>query len=156
MRGNKAKTRQVLADSKFNSPVVAKLVNFVMLDGKKELAQRTIYNVLDKMSEATKKKPLEALDLALSNIKPKIEVRSRRVGGANYQVPVPVSESRQLALALRWVISAARDHRGNKSFEEAIYSELLAATKKEGSAYKKKEDTHKMAEANKAFSHLSW
>jgi small subunit ribosomal protein S7 len=155
MRGKQARKRELKPDYKFGSTVVAKMINYIMKDGKKTTAESVVYNALDKLSKETKMTPMEALEQALLNIKPKIEVRSRRVGGANYQVPVPVSEERQLTLALRW-IKEAMSSRGSRRSFEALADELIAATKKEGHSYKKKEDAHKMAEANKAFSHLGW
>lgn len=156
MRGKQVRQRTIRPDQVYNSLAVAKLINYIMLDGKKDVSRRMVYDMLDKLGEKTKKKPLEALDAALDNIKPKVEVRSRRVGGANYQVPVPVSEKRQLDLALRWMVNSARESRGNKTFADALLEETVAAIDKQGNAYKKREDTHKMADANKAFSHLSW
>lgn len=156
MRGKAAKKRNLEPDKVHGSVVVSKMINYIMQDGKKAVAEANVYKALDKLATETKLKPVEALDKAIGNIVPKVEVKSRRVGGANYQVPVPVTEDRQLALALRWIIGAARDARGGRPFAEALYTELLAGTKKEGAAYKKREDTHKMADANKAFSHLSW
>ncbi|KXK27028.1 MAG: 30S ribosomal protein S7 [candidate division WS6 bacterium OLB20] len=156
MRGKQAKKRELRPDAMYSSRLVTKLINYVMLDGKKVAAEKVVYGALDKLATVTKMKPLEALELAIGNVKPRIEVRSRRVGGANYQVPVPVAEERQLALALRWITKAVRDSRGGKPTADRLADELIAATKKEGTAYKKREDTVKMAEANKAFSHLSW
>jgi len=156
MRGKQANNRPLKPDYKYNSTVITKLINYVMQDGKKTVAERVIYDALEKLGKDTKKTPMEAFEIALNNIKPKVEVKSRRVGGANYQVPVPVTESRQLTLALRWLIDAARSSRGGKQFYEALARELVAATNKEGTSVKKREDTHKMAEANKAFSHLGW
>ncbi len=156
MRGKSIRVREIKPDSKYNSETVGKLINYVMVDGKKDVAIKIVYETMDKLSTETKKDALSSLESVLDNIKPKVEIRSRRVGGANYQVPVPVSEKRQLDLALRWLVTAARDSRGNKTFSESLYTESLAAIHKQGNAYKKKEDTHKMAEANKAFSHLTW
>lgn len=156
MRGKSAKQRKIRPDKAYNSLAVAKLVNYVMLDGKKDVSRSIVYEMLEKLGETTKQQPLIAFDKAVENIKPKVEVRSRRVGGANYQVPVPVSEKRQLDLALRWLVDSARESRGNKTFAESLYQEALSAIDKQGNAFKKKEDTHKMADANKAFSHLSW
>jgi len=156
MRGKQIKKRELHPDRIYNSLVVTKLINYMMQDGKKKVAESIIYQALDKLGSDLKMKPVEALEKALGNIKPKVEVRSRRVGGANYQVPVPVSEDRQLALALRWIIAAARESRGSRESWQALHGELLAAANRDGTAFKKKEDTHKMAEANKAFSHLSW
>jgi len=156
MRGKQANNRPLKPDYKYNSTVITKLINYVMQDGKKTVAEKIIYDALEKLGKDTKKTPMEAFEIALNNIKPKVEVKSRRVGGANYQVPVPVTESRQLTLALRWLIDAARSSRGGKQFYEALARELIAANNKEGTSVKKREDTHKMAEANKAFSHLGW
>lgn len=156
MRGKQARKREIKPDGVYGSVLITKFVNYLMLDGKKTAAEKIMYQALESLAEKTKMRPLEALDIAINNVKPKIEVRSRRVGGANYQVPVPVSEERQLALALRWIVAACRDSRGSKTTAERLAEELLAATKREGTAYKKREDTVKMAEANKAFSHLSW
>ncbi len=156
MRGKKAKKRNTLPDGLYGSITVTRLINFVMNDGKKKVAEGIVYGALDKLAEQTRLKPIEALEKSLDNIKPKIEVKSRRVGGANYQVPVPVDGDRQTVLALRWIISAARANKAGKDFVDKLYSEFLDAFNKQGSAYKKREDTHRMAEANKAFSHLSW
>lgn len=156
MRGKSIRVREIKPDAKYNSETVGKLINYVMVDGKKDVSVKIVYEMMDKLSEQTKKDALSSLENVLENIKPKVEIRSRRVGGANYQVPVPVSEKRQLDLALRWLVAAARDSRGNKTFADSLYEESLAAINKHGNAFKKKEDTHKMAEANKAFSHLTW
>lgn len=156
MRGKSIRVREVKPDAKYNSETVGKLINYIMVDGKKDVSVKIVYEMLDKLSTETKKDALASLENVIDNIKPKVEIRSRRVGGANYQVPVPVSEKRQLDLALRWLVAAARDARGSKTFADSLFTESLAAINKQGNAYKKKEDTHKMAEANKAFSHLSW
>lgn len=156
MRGKKAKNRPVRADSRYGSPMVAKFINFVMLDGKKSIAEKNVYGALDDAAQKLNIKPIEVLENAVENVKPKLEVRSRRVGGANYQVPTPVPEGRQLALAFRWIIAAAKNGRGSSKFAESLSRELIAATKKEGSAYKKMEEVHKMAEANRAFAHFQW
>ena len=156
MRGKQAKIRELKPDSKYGSETVGKLINYVMQDGKKDVSTKIVYEMMDKLSKETKKDALSALDNVLENLKPKVEIRSRRVGGANYQVPVPVSDKRQLDLALRWLVSSARDTRGSKTFADSLYAESLSAINKQGNAYKKKDDTHKMAEANKAFSHLTW
>jgi len=156
MRGKQAQKRKTKPDGKYNSVLVSKLINSVMLDGKKEVSRKVVYSAMDILAKETNLKALTALELAIDNIKPKVEVRSRRVGGANYQVPVPVSEDRQVTLAIRWIIKACRDSRGSNNFDQRLATELIGATKKEGTAYKKKEDTIKMAEANRAFSHLSW
>jgi small subunit ribosomal protein S7 len=156
MRGKQAKLHKINPDGKFNNLVVAQFINYVMQDGKKTIAEGLVYNAMDKLAETTKLGALEAFTKALDNVRPKIELRSRRVGGANYQVPVPVSEKRQLSLTMRWIIKAATDGRAGKDFSTSLYNQLFASYNKEGAAYKKKEDVHKMAEANKAFSHLTW
>lgn len=158
MRGKKAKLRTIEADPKFDSLLVAKVINQVMMSGKKTVAQKHVYQALEEAGKKTKKEPLAALEEAIGNIKPQMEVRSRRIGGAAYQIPVPVSSRRQTSLAIRWLIDAART-RPNKeyhTFAEKLAAEIVDAVKNEGVAIKKKEDTHKMAEANKAFSHFRW
>ncbi len=156
MRGHQAKIKKVQPDTKFNSPVVAQFINYLMIDGKKTIAEKIVYSAMSKLAEKTKLGELEAFMKALENVRPKIELRSRRVGGANYQVPVPVTESRQLSLAMRWILKAAKEGRGGKDSIESLTNQLFSAFNKEGSAYKKREEVHKMAEANKAFSHLNW
>ena len=156
MRGKKAKQRPSKPDSMYNNLLVQRLINYVMKDGRRTVAEKIVYGAMDELAKQLKLNPLEAFEKAVEILKPKVEVRSRRVGGANYQVPVPVSEDRQQSLALRWLITAAKDSRGVKTYSHSLANELFLATKKEGTAYRKKEDTHKMAEANKAFSHLSW
>ncbi len=153
----KAKTpvRDVLADPIFNSKTITKLINTIMLDGKKSVAETILYNAFDLIKEKTKKEPLEVFNLALENISPQLEVRSRRVGGSNYQVPVEVSSKRKQTLALRWLIQYAR-LRNEKTMEERLANEIIDASNKMGGAVKKREDTHKMAEANKAFAHFRW
>lgn len=156
MRGKKAKTRVLKPDKKYNSEVVSKLINYVMIDGKKQTAINIVYEAMENAGKNLKVTPIEALEKALENIKPRIEVRSRRVGGANYQVPVPVSENRQLTLALRWLIAATKASRGSDTFADALARELVQGANKEGAAYKKREDVEKMAEANRAFAHFQW
>lgn len=156
MRGKQAKLHKIDPDGRFNDLVVAQFINYVMQDGKRTIAEGLVYGAMDKLAETTKLGALEAFAKAMDNIKPKIELRSRRVGGANYQVPVPVSEKRQMSLAMRWILKAAREGRGGKDFSTSLYNQLNASFNKEGAAYKKKDDVHKMAEANKAFSHLTW
>ena len=147
---------KVEPDAVYNSVRVAMLINYVMLGGKKGLATRIVYKAFDLIKEKTNNpNPLEVFDAALKNAGPSAEVRSRRVGGANYQVPREVRPERRTQLALRWIILAARGHKG-KAFEEALSEELILASNSEGDAVKKKENTHKMAEANKAFAHFSW
>ena len=147
--------REILPDPKFSSVELAKFMNVVMLDGKKAVAERIVYGALDQIQAKTGKEPLEVFNLAINNIKPIVEVKSRRVGGANYQVPVEVRPVRRLALAMRWLREAAKK-RGEKSMDQRLAGELIDASEGRGAAMKKREDTHKMAEANKAFSHFRW
>jgi len=147
--------REILPDPKFGSVELAKFMNVVMLDGKKAVAERIVYGALDQVQTKTGKEPIEVFSLAINNIKPIVEVKSRRVGGANYQVPVEVRPVRRLALAMRWLREAAKK-RGEKSMDLRLAGELIDASEGRGAAMKKREDTHKMAEANKAFSHFRW
>ncbi|MCX7223998.1 MAG: 30S ribosomal protein S7 [Burkholderiales bacterium] len=147
--------RDILPDPKFGSVELAKFMNVVMLSGKKAVAERIIYGALDQVQTKTGKDPIEVFNLAINNIKPVVEVKSRRVGGANYQVPVEVRPVRRLALAMRWLREAAKK-RGEKSMDLRLAGELLDAVEGRGAAMKKRDDTHKMAEANKAFSHFRW
>jgi small subunit ribosomal protein S7 len=147
--------RQVLADPRFKSKLVAKFVNRIMRDGKKSLAERVVYDSMDILGEKTSQEPLKAFEQAVENIKPHVEVKSRRVGGATYQVPVEVKPERQEVLATRWLIAAARS-RGEKGIVKKLTAELVDAYSSRGGAMKKKEDTHRMAEANKAFAHYRW
>ncbi len=147
--------RKVVPDPKYNSEVVAKFINCLMKDGKKSIARSIFYEALDIIAKRTKKDPLEVFNKALENTKPLMEVRSRRVGGATYQVPIEVRPSRAQALAIRWLINYARARSG-KSMAEKLAAELLDAYNNRGGAIKKKEDTHRMAEANKAFAHYRW
>jgi small subunit ribosomal protein S7 len=147
--------REILPDPKFGSVELAKFMNVVMLDGKKAVAERIVYGALEQVQTKTGKEPLEVFTLAINNIKPIVEVKSRRVGGANYQVPVEVRPVRRLALAMRWLREAAKK-RGEKSMDLRLAGELIDASEGRGAAMKKREDTHKMAEANKAFSHFRW
>ena len=147
--------REILPDPKFGSVELAKFMNVVMLDGKKAVAERIVYGALDQIQTKTGKEPIEVFSLAINNIKPIVEVKSRRVGGANYQVPVEVRPVRRLALAMRWLREAAKK-RGEKSMDLRLAGELIDASEGRGAAMKKREDTHKMAEANKAFSHFRW
>ncbi|MFH1547559.1 MAG: 30S ribosomal protein S7 [bacterium] len=155
MRGKRASKRKLNKDPKFESETIEMLVNYVMLHGEKAVARKAVYGALESASKTLKKGEIELLDQALSNVMPVLEVRSRRVGGANYQVPVPVPEDRQVTLALRWIISIARSKKG-KDFQHFLAEEIINAYKGEGDAVKKKEDTEKMAEANKAFAHFRW
>ncbi len=147
--------RVVLPDSRYGSTVVTKFITRMMLDGKKATSQRVMYAALERLAEKSGKDGLEVFEKALENVKPSVEVKSRRVGGSTYQVPVEVREKRRDALAMRWIIQAARGRSG-KSMGEKLFNELFDAYNSTGSAFRKKEDTHRMAEANKAFSHYRW
>jgi len=156
MRGKVKNRKQPRPDDVYNSEKVAKFINYIMLDGKKNTAQSVVYGAFDEIKEKTKiPNPLEVFDSAIKNVGPTMEVRSRRVGGANYQVPREVRPERRLALAYRWIIDGARNKKG-KPMKTLLADELIAASKGEGDAVKKKENTHKMAEANKAFAHFAW
>ena len=154
-RKKKAPKRIFYPDAKHQSLLLAKFINFVMYDGKKSTAEKTIYNALDQVREKTKDDPIKIFNEAINNIRPNLEVRSRRVGGATYQVPVEVKTKRSQTLALRWLLDATRK-RKNKKMSEKLFNELMDASQKKGSAMKKREDTHKMAESNKAFAHYRW
>ena len=157
-RRTQAPKRTILPDPKYGSELLAKFMNMIMNDGKKSVAERIIYGALDRISEKdpqTEDKSLEVLEMALENVKPVVEVKSRRVGGATYQVPIEVRPARRQTLAMRWVIEAARK-RSEKSMAHRLAHELMDAADNRGTAVKKKEDTHRMAEANKAFSHYRW
>ena len=147
--------RDVTPDTKYNSKLLAKLVNYVMQDGKKAVAQRVVYTALDIVDGRSESAPLETFNEAVTNCSPRLEVRTRRVGGANYQVPYEVPADRQVALALRWIVRAARE-RGENTMAECLAAEILEAARKEGKAYNKRLDAHRMAEANKAFAHYRW
>jgi small subunit ribosomal protein S7 len=147
--------RQILPDPKYGSTTLAKFMNMVMLSGKKSLAERVVYGALDRVKERGAGEPVEVFERALDNVRPVVEVKSRRVGGATYQVPVEVRPVRQNALAMRWLVDAARK-RGEKSMGLRLAGELMDAAESRGAAVKKREDTHRMAEANKAFSHYRW
>ena len=154
-RKGPAPKRQILADGKYNSKILARFINKVMLDGKKSVAEQVTYGALDIIAEKTGRDPYEVFQQALSNAMPLVEVRPRRVGGATYQVPMEVRPDRRQAMAMRWLINFARA-RGGRSFEEKLAGELLDASNNTGASIKKREDTHKMAEANKAFAHYRW
>jgi small subunit ribosomal protein S7 len=154
-RRRAAEKREVLPDAKYGDPVLTKFMNAVMLDGKKSVAERIVYGAMDKMQARTARDPLEMFHAALDNVKPTLEVRSRRVGGATYQVPVEVRPSRRLTLAIRWIIDVARK-RSEKSMVDRLAAELMDAANARGAAFKKREDTLRMAEANRAFSHYRW
>ena len=147
--------REILPDPKFGSTQITKFVNMIMQSGKKSTAEAIMYNALDSISQKGKGESLEVLDQALENVSPMVEVKSRRVGGATYQVPVEVRADRRVTLAMRWIIDAAR-RRGEKSMQLKLAGELMDASENRGSAVKKSEDTHRMAEANKAFAHFRW
>ncbi|CAL4323588.1 30S ribosomal protein S7 [Buchnera aphidicola] len=147
--------RKILPDPKFSSELLSKFINILMVNGKKSIAELIVYNALKKVSKKNKKTELEVFELALDNVKPIVEVKSRRVGGSTYQVPVEVRNTRRNALAMRWIIEAARN-RKDKSMSIRLFKEISDALEKKGSAVKKKEDVHKMAEANKAFAHYRW
>jgi small subunit ribosomal protein S7 len=154
-RRHAAEKREVLPDAKFGDTVLTKFMNNLMVDGKKSVAESIIYNALDRVEKRLKRSPIDVFHEALDNIKPSVEVRSRRVGGATYQVPVEVRPTRREALAIRWLITAARK-RNENTMEERLAGELADAVNNRGTAVKKREDTHKMADANKAFSHYRW
>jgi len=154
-RKRKAPKKIPVIDPKYKSSVIPKLINSIMYDGKKTTAERIVYDAIDKIKSKTKDEPLEIFNQAINNIKPTVEVRSRRVGGATYQVPVEVKSKRSQALALRWLVDASRK-RKNKNMSDKIFNEIYDAYQNRGSAIKKKEDTHKMAESNKAFAHFRW
>ena len=154
-RRHKAEKREVNPDPKFNDLIVSKFMNSIMKEGKKSVAERIVYGALDRMQSRAKSDPIQLFHAALDNVMPAVEVRSRRVGGATYQVPVEVRNERRQALAIRWLISAARG-RNENTMEERLSGELLDAANNRGTAVKKREDTHKMAEANRAFSHYRW
>ena len=155
MRKRRAVKRDVLPDPIYNSKVVTKLINSIMLDGKKGTAQSILYKAFDIIKERTNEDPMTIFEKAMENIKPSLEVKSRRVGGSNYQVPIEVTPARSQALAIRWLTKYARE-RGGKGMAENLASELIDASNGTGAAVKKREDTHRMAEANKAFAHYRW
>ena len=155
MRKRRAVKRDVLADPIYNSKLVTKLINNMMIDGKKGKAQTILYDAFDMIKEKTGKEPMDVLNAAMENVMTSLEVKSRRVGGANYQVPIEVKADRRQALGLRWIIQYAR-LRGGHSMSENLANELIDASNNTGAAVKKREDTHRMAEANKAFAHYRW
>jgi small subunit ribosomal protein S7 len=157
-RRSQAPVRSILPDPKFNSVLLAKFMNMVMERGKKSVAERIVYGAIDRIAERTGRQPDQAIELltqALDNVKPMVEVKSRRVGGATYQVPVEVRATRRNTLAMRWVIDAAQA-RSEKSMSQRLAAELLEASENRGAAVRKREDTHRMADANKAFAHYRW
>ena len=154
-RKRKAPIRKIYPDPKYGSVVISKFINSIMYDGKRSTAEKILYSALEKIKEKSKEDPVKIFNSAISNVKPNLEVRSRRVGGATYQVPVEVKSSRSQALALRWIMDATRK-RKNKTMAEKLYFELLDDKQKKRTEIKKREDTHKMAESNKAFAHFRW
>jgi small subunit ribosomal protein S7 len=154
-RRRQAEKREVLPDAKFGDVTLSKFMNVMMIDGKKSVAEGTIYDALDRIAQRTRAEPLRVFHDALNNVRPYVEVRSRRVGGATYQVPVEVRPERSQALAIRWLITASRA-RSERTMMERLSNELMDAAQQRGTAIKKREDTHRMAEANKAFSHYRW
>ena len=154
-RKRKAPIRKIYPDPKYGSVIISKFINSIMYDGKKTTAEKILYDAMDKIKEKSKEDPIKIFNSAISNVKPNLEVRSRRVGGATYQVPVEVKTNRGQTLALRWLMDATRK-RKNKTMAEKLYAEILDASQNKGSAIKKREDVHKMAESNKAFAHFRW
>ena len=155
MRKRRAVKRDVLPDPIYNSKIITKLINSIMLDGKKGIAQTILYHAFDLVKERTGNDPMEVFNKAMENITPQLEVKSRRVGGSNYQVPIEVTPARGQALAIRWLVQFARA-RGGHGMAENLASELIDASNGTGASVKKREDTHRMAEANKAFAHYRW
>ena len=154
-RKKRAPKRIFYPDPRYESLILSKFINFVMYDGKKTTAEKIIYTALDEIKNKTKEDPIKVFNNAISNIRPNLEVRSRRVGGATYQVPVEVKTKRSQTLALRWLLEATRK-RKDKTMSKKLFNELMDASQRKGSAIKKREDTHKMAESNKAFAHYRW
>jgi len=155
MRKRRAEKRRIIPDPKFNDLLLSRFINNIMLDGEKNVARKIVYDALELVAERTKKDPIEVFKKAIANVAPVTEVRSRRVGGATYQVPVDVREDRRVALAIRWVKIYAKARR-DKTMAMRLAAELISASNSEGAAVKKKEDIHRMAEANKAFAHFKW
>tara|TARA_B100000959_G_scaffold276884_1_gene332415 strand:+ start:1506 stop:1976 length:471 start_codon:yes stop_codon:yes gene_type:complete len=154
-RKKQAPKRTVYPDPKYQSLILTKFINFIMYDGKRSVAEKIIYSALDKIKEKTKEDPIKVFNDAIGKVRPNLEVRSRRVGGATYQVPVEVKSKRSQTLALRWILEASRK-RKNKTMSDKLFNELMDASQGKGSSIKKREDTHKMAESNKAFAHFRW
>ena len=154
-RKKRAPQRIIYQDPKYQSLILSKFINFVMYDGKKGAAEKIIYNALEEIKKKTKEDPIKIFNEAINNIRPNLEVRSRRVGGATYQVPQEVKTKRSQTLALRWLLDASRK-RKNKTMSDKLFNELMDASQKKGAAIKKREDVHRMAESNKAFAHFRW
>ena len=156
MRRKRQTKREIMPDRVYGSPVVTKLVNYVMIGGKKSVAERIVYRALDEAGKKLEREPIAVLEEALKNTSPVLEVKSRRVGGATYQVPREVRGERRTQLAFRWIVSASRGHKPRRSMAEALAEELALAAQGQGFAVKKRDDMHRMAEANRAFAHFSW
>lgn len=154
MRGKQAPKRVIQPDLKYNSVVIGKFINLIMTRGKKSVAEKVVYDCFNIIQEKSKKDPIEVFNLAMKNVSPVVEVKSRRIGGANYQIPVEVRGDRRQALAMRWIIGAAQSRKG-KPMREKLAQELLEASENQGTAIKKKEDVHRMADANRAFAHFA-
>ena len=154
-RKRKAPKKIPIVDPKFRSPIIPKLINSIMYDGQKTIAEKIVYDAIDKIKSKSKEEPITIFNEAINNIRPSVEVRSRRVGGATYQVPQEVKTKRSHTLALRWLLDATRK-RKNKTMSDKLFNELMDASQRKGAAIKKREDTHKMAESNKAFAHYRW
>lgn len=154
MRHKRATKRVIQPEYKYQSPLVAKFINHIMYDGKKSVASRVVYGAFDLIAAKTKQPPLEVFDLAIRNVAPVLEVKSKRIGGANYQVPIEVRGDRRITLSMRWIIGATRAKRG-QPMDQRLAEELMAAARKEGAAIKKREDVHRMADANRAFAHFA-
>ena len=154
-RKRKAPKRKSYSDPKYGSQIISKFINSIMYDGKRSTAEKILYTALDKIKNSKNEDPVKVFNSAISNVRPNLEVRSRRVGGATYQVPVEVKTNRSQALALRWILAASRK-RKNKTMSDKLFFELMDASQNKGTAVKKREDTHKMAESNKAFAHFRW
>ena len=154
-RKRRAPKKIILKDAKYKSDLILKLMNSIMYDGKKTIAEKIVYDAIDKIKSKSKEEPINIFNEAINNLRPTVEVRARRVGGATYQVPVEVKLKRSQALALRWLVEASRK-RKDKKMSDKIFNEIYDAYQNKGSAIKKKEDTHKMAESNKAFAHFRW
>lgn len=155
-RRRSAEIKPIIFDANYKSVVVAKFINYIMYDGKKSKAESIVYASIRNLSDRTNKKPIEVFEEVVEKLRPLIEVKSRRVGGATYQVPIEVRSSRSLSLALKWLANAARSRKSEKTMIDKLSNELVDSYNGRGAAYKKREDTHKMAEANKAFSHYRW
>ena len=155
MRRRRQPKRDILPDPRYNNIVVARFINYIMYDGEKSVARRVVYDMFDRVATKTKKDPLDIFDEAIKNTSPVLEVKSKRIGGANYQVPRQVRGERRLTLSLRWMIQAARSQKG-RDMSEKLAEEIMHAADNTGSAVKRKEDTHRMAHANRAFAHFGW